>query len=139
MALTNDELIRRFFQAYGQRDLEAVRQVMDEKVKWTFPGTHPLAGVKLGIAEVVAFFDAMGTIMGESKVQNQTLIIGTNDEYVIECQHISTQRDDGMNLDQDMCVLWRFEGERIIEGRHFPADPAALDEFFNWVARNNSS
>ena len=46
-----------------------IREVMAEDVIWIFLGQHPLAGVKNGIEEVVAFFDNMGAIMGSSKVK----------------------------------------------------------------------
>lgn len=134
MSASNQELIERFFQAYSQRDLEAIRKVMDEKVRWTFPGRNPLSGVKSGVEEVVAFFDRMGMIMGASKVSNETLVAGASDNYILECQHISTRREDGVNIDQRMCVLWRFEDGKIVAGRHFAADERALDGFFNRVS-----
>ena len=139
MTSANEELIGKFFQAYGQRDLDAIRQVMDEKVRWTFPGTHPLGGIKSGVEEVVALFDGMGAIMGASKVRNERLVGGASEEYVIECQHISTDREDGANLDQQMCVLWRFEDGKIVEGRHFVADQRALEEFFSRVSTDGKS
>lgn len=134
MTSANEELIHKFFQAYSRRDLAAIRQVMDEEIRWTFPGTHPLGGVKSGVEEVVAFFDAIGAIMEASRIWNETLIVGANENYVIECQRLLTRREDGLNLDQQMCVLWRFEKGRIVEGRHFAADQRALDEFFNRVS-----
>jgi ketosteroid isomerase-like protein len=41
---------------------------------------------------------------------------------------------DGRKLDHFVCVLWRFEDSRIVEGRHFFSDPEAVDGFFNHVA-----
>jgi len=38
---------------------------MAEEVTWTFPGSHPASGTKVGIDEVIAFFDTLGGIMGE--------------------------------------------------------------------------
>ena len=60
------DTINLFFEAYSRRDMEGLKQVMDEQVQWIFPGHHPLAGTKSGIDEVVDFFDAMGKIMSES-------------------------------------------------------------------------
>jgi hypothetical protein len=40
MIRSNFELIERFFQAYGRRDLDAIRQVMAEDARWVFPGDH---------------------------------------------------------------------------------------------------
>jgi uncharacterized protein len=82
---------------------------------------------------VVAFFDAVGSIMGSSNVKVESLITGANDQYVVEGQHISTNREDGNNLDHQWCVLWKFENGKITEGRHLAADQRAVDEFFTEV------
>ena len=60
MADTNQQIIDQFFAAYSKHDFHAIRQVMHEDVIWVFMGQHPLAGVKTGIEDVVAFFDNMG-------------------------------------------------------------------------------
>ncbi|MBS1600099.1 MAG: nuclear transport factor 2 family protein [Bacteroidetes bacterium] len=130
MANTHLETINLFFEAYSQRNITGIKQVMDEQVKWIFPGHHPLAGVKSGVDEVVAFFDAMGKIMGESNIKVKKLISGINDDYVVECQHILTNRKDGNNLDHHWCVLWTFRNGKIIEGRHFAGDQHLADSFF---------
>jgi ketosteroid isomerase-like protein len=125
------DIINRFFEAYGSQDESGIHQVLVENVKWTFPGQNPMSGTKAGIDEVIAFFDTMGGIMGRSNVKAEKLVTGANDDYVVECQHIWTSRDDGNNLDHHWCVLWKFENGKITEGRHFAANQFAVDEFFN--------
>jgi hypothetical protein len=97
-------------------------------------GKHPLSGVKNGVDEVIAFFDAMGAIMGKSSVRVEKLIVGANDNYVVECQHVWTNHDDGHNLDHLVCVLWTFENGKIVAGTHLFADLQAADNFYNYVA-----
>jgi len=130
----NAVIIDKFFEAYGKHDFVALREVMSEDVIWVFLGQHPLAGVKNGIEEVVAFFDNMSAIMGSSKVKAEKLVAGSNEQYMVECQHITTHREDGNNIDHHVCVLWTFENDKIKEGRHFFADPQAADHFFSIVA-----
>jgi len=134
MTHPNLDLISRFFAAYGNRDMDALRQILTDDVKWIFPGDHPLAGTKSGIDEVIAFFDAMGSIMGKSGIQAEQLVMGANDSYAVEAQHVWTNREDGINLDHHWCVLWTFAGGKIIEGRHLAADQQVVDRFFNTVA-----
>ncbi len=129
-----NSVINKFFAAYGKRNFAAIREVMHEDITWVFMGQHPLAGVKNGIEDVIAFFDNMGAIMGSSKVKADKLVLGSNDHYLVECQHITTHRDDGNNIDHHVCVLWTFENNKIKEGRHFFADPHAADHFFATVA-----
>jgi ketosteroid isomerase-like protein len=126
----NLDLIDRFFAAYGERDLAALRDVLTEDATWTFPGHHALSGTKTGIEEIVAFFDAMGTTMGGSNPTVDRLVLGVNEQYAVECQHVRTDQADGPNLDQQMCVLWSFANGKITSGRHLVADQDAVDMFF---------
>src|SRR5690242_8553880 len=130
MAHPNLDLIDRFFAAYGERDLAALREVLAEGATWTFPGHHALSGTKRGVDEIVAFFDAVGTLMGRADPTVEKLVMGVTEQYVVECQHIRTNRADGPNLDQHMCVLWSFADGKIASGRHLVADQDALDPFY---------
>lgn len=122
-----------FFNSYLKKDMDGIKQVMSENVTWTFSGQNKVAGTKKGIGEVISFFDLMGGIMSESKPSVEKLIIAENDTYLIECQHIKTNREDGINIEHDVSVLWTFENGKIISGRHFFADPALVDAYFNAV------
>jgi uncharacterized protein len=130
MAHPNLDLIDRFFAAYGKRDLAALREVLAEDATWTFPGHHPLSGTKGGIDAIVAFFDAVGSVMGRSQPLVEKLVLGVNEQYVVECQHVRTNRPDGPNLDQQLCVLWSFAEGKIASGQHLVADQDALDAFY---------
>lgn len=134
MKNTNEAIVDNFFEAYSKHDFDAIRKVMSEDVIWVFMGQHPLAGVKNGIEDVVAFFDNMSAIMSASKVKTEKLVAGSNDLFLIECQHITTHREDGNNVDHHVCVLWTFENNKIAAGRHFFADPKTADHFFAAVA-----
>ena len=136
--MSNEEIINQYFEAYGKHDLNAVKKVMDENVTWYFLGNHPLAGIKKGVNEVIAFFDTMGDIMRKSNPKMEKLITASNDKYFIECQHHSTSRTDGNNIDHHSCVLWTIENGKITEGRHFFADPQAVDKYFTAVAPKQS-
>jgi len=133
MATKNQDLIDNFFKAYLKRDRTGIRQVMDENVVWSFLGQHKLAGTKKGLDEVIAFFDRIEAIMAKSKPTIEKLIIASNENHLIECQHIKTNREDGINIEHDVCVLWTIENGKIISGMHFFADPKAVDIFFNTV------
>jgi ketosteroid isomerase-like protein len=132
--MENALIIDKFFEAYAKHDFAALREVMSEDVIWVFLGQHPLGGVKNGIEEVVAFFDNMGAIMGSSDIKVEKLVTGSNEHYLVECQHLRTLREDGNNIDHHVCVLWTFENNKIKAGRHFFADARAADHFFSIVA-----
>ncbi|MDB5105956.1 MAG: hypothetical protein JWP91_3645 [Fibrobacteres bacterium] len=139
MANEKQKIVDRFFEAYGKRDFPALKQVVSENVTWYFLGRHPYAGIKKGIEEVVSFFDTMGRIMSKSRPTVVKPIVSENDEYLIECVHTRTNRPDGPNIDHQACILWKFKDGRIVEGRHFFADPQAADRYFTAVAEAESS
>lgn len=129
----NVSIIDKFFDAYSRHDLNDIQQVLSKEVKWIFPGNNSLSGTKVGIEEVVTFFNKMGGIMGKSNVEVNKLIMGATDDYVLECQHIRTDTEDGIILDQDLCVLWTFKDDKIIEGKHFMSEQHKADTFFNKI------
>jgi len=131
--MTNQEIVNKFFDSYMKRDLDGIKHVMAANVVWYFMGRHKLAGTKNGIDEVIKFFDFMGRIMASSRPTIEKLIVAEKENYLIECQHIKTNREDGLNIEHDVSVLWRFENGRIISGRHFFADPESVDRYFNAV------
>ena len=126
----NLEIINKFFEAFGKQDMAALNELVAPDIQWIFPGHHPLAGTKKGIEEVVNFFDSMGKIMEASNIKVERLVNGVNDDYVVECQHIWTNRKDGNNLDHYWCVLWAFRDGKITEGRHLASDQHLVDSFF---------
>lgn len=135
MEKNNTAIVNRFFEAYGRHDQYAIQQVVSENIKWKFPGRNPLSGTKIGIEEVLKFFDTMGNIMGQSEIKVEKLIVQENDFYLLECQHIWTNREDGINLDHHWCVLWKFEDGKLVEGKHFSEDQYEVDEFFRKICQ----
>jgi len=135
MNSAHQSIVDKFFEAYQEHDINKVKEVMDENAKWIFMGRHPLAGIKNGVVEIVAFFDKMGKIMARGKPTIDKLIVCENENYLIECIHSATNSSDGSNLDHHACVLWTFKSGKIIEGRHFFADPEAADKYFTEVSK----
>jgi uncharacterized protein len=131
--MTNQEIINRFFDSYMKRDFDAVKTVMAANVIWYFKGRHKLAGTKNGIDEVIRFFDTMGGVMSKSRPTIEKLIVAEKDNYFIECQHIKTNRQDGINIEHYVTVLWTIENGKIVSGRHFFADPESVDWYFDAV------
>src|SRR5689334_12567931 len=117
--MANLEIINRFFDCYSKRDIKGIREVVSCNVVWYFLGKHKLAGVKNGVDELIRFFDAMGAIMSQSRPTIEKLIVAEKDNYLVESQHIRTNRDDGINIDHHVSVLWTIENGKIVSGRHF--------------------
>jgi ketosteroid isomerase-like protein len=128
--MRHQDVIDRFFAAYAARDLEALGAVLAADATWTFPGNHRLSGTYIGLAAIVAFFDAMSAVMGAADSTVERLALGAGEGHLIECQSIRANRPDGPNLDTRLAVLWTLDGGVIRAGQHLAADQAALDAFF---------
>lgn len=57
-----------------------------------------MSGTKDDIDAIVAFFDALGSVMGRSQPTVEKFVLGVNEQYVVECQHVRSNRPDGPNL-----------------------------------------
>ncbi|MEV4257162.1 nuclear transport factor 2 family protein [Spirillospora sp. NPDC049652] len=130
MTHANQEIIHRFFEAYGKHDMDALREVMAEDVTWNFPGRSQVSGVIRGLPDVVAFFDRIS----QFEMRSDTYVTGANDDYIVEAQRTYTVAPDS-DFEMEYCVLWRFADGKIVNGTHLCADQHRADAFFDEVAR----
>lgn len=72
--------------------------------------------------------------MSRSKPAMKRLISAESGNYFIECTHIRTNLEAGTNIDHHVCVLWTVDKGKIVSGRHFFADPEAMDAYFTAAA-----
>lgn len=122
----NINLINDFFIAYENNDSKGIKEVFAEDIKWHIPGEHPLSGTKYGIDEVLDFFKKLS----KGLFKAQPLVMGVNDDYVIDC-HKNWSNVEGMeNLNAMSCLLWRIENKKIVEVHNFPQNQKDVDTFF---------
>lgn len=122
----NLQLINAFFQAYGRHDIEAIKGILKENIKWHIPGNHPLSGTKTGVDEVLEFFGKLN----KAALKAEPIVMGVNDNFVIDCHRNWSNLEDGNNLDSMSCLLWKIEQNKIVEVHNFPADQQVVDLFF---------
>ncbi len=122
----NQTLIHDFFTAYGNNDLEGIKKVIAEDIKWHIPGNHPLSGTKTGIEDVLAFFKKLN----KASFKAEPIIMGVNDNYVIDCHRNWSNIEGEENLDAMSCLLWKIENNKITEVHNFPQDQHIVDAFF---------
>lgn len=123
----NLTLINDFFKAYAANDLDSIKNILSEDIKWHIPGSHPLSGTKTGVREVLEFFQKLSTVA----LKAEPIIMGVNDMYVIDCHRNWSSVENGENLDSMSCLLWRIENNRIVEVFNFPQDQHVVDLFFS--------
>ncbi|WP_234495731.1 nuclear transport factor 2 family protein [Vibrio maritimus] len=120
------KVVQGFFAAYGQGDLEGIREFVAEDVEWHIPGRHALAGTKRGITEFTEFFAKLG----EAGFKAEVMILAANDTYVIDA-HRGYSTAAGDNVDLNWILLYQIEDGKIKRVQNFSGDVYTSDAFFN--------
>jgi uncharacterized protein len=119
------EAIDKFFAAYASYDLDGMRAVLTDDIKWTIPGHHPLSGTKRGVEEVAAFF----TQLGKSGFQADRLFLEASEEYVVDIHRGWTTTGVG-KVDTMWALVWHFNAsgkvDRVV---NLSADQHQMDAF----------
>jgi ketosteroid isomerase-like protein len=123
----NLQLINSFFNAYANNDLEAIKQILSPSIEWIIPGRHPLSGTKTGVEEVINYFNQLKVC----SFQATPIVMGVNDDYVIDCHLNWSNRPDDENMNAMSCLLWKFNDGKISKVYNFPEDQNMVDAFFN--------
>jgi ketosteroid isomerase-like protein len=125
----NVHLIHTFFEAYAANDTIAIKEVLAENIEWVIPGRHPLSGTKVGVDAVLNYFGQLNL----SSFKASPIVMGFNDEYVVDCHLNWSNRPEGENIKGMSCLLWKFKDGKISKVYNFPEDQHLIDAFFDNV------
>lgn len=132
MIENNTKVIQNFFEAYASNDEDAIRQILADDIQWHIPGNHPLSGTKKGVNEVLDYLNQLS----KASFQASSIVVGCNDNFVIDCHRNWSNLDEEDSLDNMSCLLWKIENKKIIEVYNFPEDQQRVDAFFKKVYTN---
>jgi len=76
----NVAVVQRFYEGYAGQDMEKIREVLAEDVTWLIPGHHPLAGLKRGADEIVAFFNQLA----KANFQAEVISLSASEDWVVD-------------------------------------------------------
>jgi ketosteroid isomerase-like protein len=96
-------------------------------VVYHLPGRHLGGGVLRGR-------DALLQRLGDAarwceQVRVELLAVAAAGVFVVTIERMHARRE-AQEIDQDVCVLWRFDGSQCVEVRATFADQAACDDFW---------
>jgi ketosteroid isomerase-like protein len=124
------DVVRRFYQAVADRDLEAVGTCFADGAVWILPGRSPIAGEHRGWDAVRDdFLVKLGPLSGDT-LRVDLVDIAVGDEHLVAVQH-ATAEHRGKRLDVTGCQLMRVEDGKIVEIRGHYSDQYALDAFWS--------
>ncbi len=106
----NMAVVRRFYEGYAAGDLEKIKETLAEDVTWLIPGHHPLAGLKRGAEEIVAFFDQLG----KANFQPEVLSLSASEDSVVDVHRGWGEHGDAkLDIDWVLYYLWEVWGESL--------------------------
>jgi uncharacterized protein len=121
----NVALIEEYYAADGGNDLDAMRnRFFASDIVWRIPGHHPLAGVKRGVDEVVAFFGQFA----RARFRAETVFLEANDEWVVDLHRGWSEAGPG--IDMMWALAFRVRDGTIVKAVNYPGDQHAADRFF---------
>ena len=127
-------LINTFFKAYSTNNIDEIRTVLAENIKWHIPGKHPLSGTKTGVDEVLEYLKQLNV----ASFKAEPIIMGINDSFVIDCHRNWSNIDNEENLNNMSCLLWKIENNKITEVHNFPENQHVVDIFFSKLYGENN-
>ena len=120
---------KRMIAAFNANDLSAVEALVDEHLVYTIPGRSAIACQTHGVTEHLKMLRrarelSAGTLRLEPRA------VAADGDYLVVWGRITAERQ-GKHLDSDHCVMYRFAGGKIVEGRTVPVDLYQFDEFWS--------
>lgn len=126
----NSVVMRRFYEAFADRDFAALRNLFVEDGVWHVPGRSPIAGSYRGVDSVVDDFLKRVVAQSDGTLQAEPIDVLANDRHVVVLQRSTGQRAR-RSLDITVCRLFRVEDGKIAEVTPYYSDLYALDAFWS--------
>jgi ketosteroid isomerase-like protein len=120
--------VRDAFRAFAERDSITVGRLIGNGVVWRVPGRSAMAGEYHGRAEIFEFLRRTADLTGGT-YRTEVVDVWGSEELVVALYRAVGSRD-GRELDIPQALVFRFEGDVLLEVLAVPCDPAAFDAFW---------
>jgi ketosteroid isomerase-like protein len=126
----NAERMRALFKAFGDQDIDAIRDAIAPDAVWRFPGkTGRLAGEHRGHEGIFNFLlRVMELTNGTFALDLEDVV--ANDNYAVALFRGHGSRPDGRELDNPTCLKIRLEGGKAVEIDEFVWNLYDVDGFW---------
>jgi ketosteroid isomerase-like protein len=123
------ETMRRFYEVFEGRDVDAMRSMLDGCV-WHVPGENQLAGVYRGAEEIIGLFGKSRELSDGTAQLEMHDCVG-DDQHAVGLDHVSGRRSDGRTLDMNRVLIAHMRDGAFTEVWVCPEDQYAFDEFWS--------
>ncbi|CAL9674958.1 nuclear transport factor 2 family protein [Streptomyces sp. enrichment culture] len=121
------------YAALAGGDPEEIARYWADDVTWSVPGTHPLAGVRTGVAELRAYHQERDRITGGTFGSERGRALVDGETVVVRSRDTAIRADDGRTLAVEALHTLQWRDGRISAGSeaYGGTDQAAYDAFWN--------
>ena len=128
---TNVDVIRRFYGAFGRRDIPAALDLLADDVEWIFraPSVIPFAGTRRGREGVAEFFSLVGETLEFQQFEPREFV-AQGDTVVVLGFERNLIKPTGRTFEQEWAHVYTLRDGKIAKHRGFEdtaAYVAALD------------
>jgi ketosteroid isomerase-like protein len=128
MADSQEDIIRRGYQAFGEGDMEHFRSIYTPDVVQHQAGNNQTSGDHKGLDNVLALYGQLFELSGGTFVAELKSVKAEGDK-VVSVHHATAERE-GKTLDTDESIEFTFSGDKISRLDLTYADQAAEDAFW---------
>jgi hypothetical protein len=131
MAMSNEALIRRGYQAFGAGDMETLRSLMADDVVHEIPGNNRFTGEHKGSDALMDLYGELFEVSGGTYNAEMLSVEERGDNQVVS-MHRGTAQREGRSLDTTETLTFTIEDGLItrIVSSFSPEDSAAEDAFW---------
>ena len=129
MAHPNEELIQKGYDAFGKGDLDALKDLFADDVKWHTPGKSPISGDLEGRDAVFGQFAKIAELSGGSfRLEIHDML--ANDEHGVALVTATGDRG-GKSFSDNQVHVFHVKDGKLTEFWGHPGDQYAADEFWS--------
>ena len=125
----NEEVVRRIFGAFAQKQGFALRDLFASDAVWIVPGDGVMAGVHRGREAIFRFLARLAKETGGT-YSSQLVDVLASDDRAAALYRASGERH-GRRLDLDQVLLFRIEDGLVREVLALPSDAGAFEAFWS--------
>ncbi len=127
MANPNVAIVQRMYDLFNRGDMDTIRkEIFAPNLIWRLPGHHPLAGIKHGADEVIAFFGQLN----KGGIQVDIVSIDTWGADTVVEVHRGHGQSKGAALDALNCTHYHIRDGKIADVQVYISDQHTVDQFF---------
>jgi uncharacterized protein len=130
MGDTNEDLVKRGFEAFGTGDMDTLREIMSPDVVHTLPGDNLVSGEYKGIDEVLGLYGKLFELSDGTVTVDLQSATAKGDDHVI-AEFIGRAERNGKSYESPQTIDFTIEGGKAVRLDETYSDQAAADAFWS--------